>query len=502
MSRNRVIINAILILLIISSLLVTNSCTLTALNPGETTGPADEDNTNDEEKKLLEEVSEKEKKAEKERLEEERSKREEEKRRLREEALKKELGPFFVPLPPLEQEENPSVKVRGLYLTGNTVGLESRFNKLLELVKTTELNAMVIDVKNDHGLMSYKSEIEIVEEVGANRSVPIKDMKRVMQELKRHDIYPIARIVVFKDPNLPEKCPEWGIQKKEGGLWRDNKGIGWVNPYNKKVWDYNIAIAKEAALMGFREIQFDYVRFPENARRVDKEAYYPGADGRSKEEVIAEFIDYAREQLEEYNIHIAADTFGVIATSWGDSDQIGQNWELIAPRVDYNCPMIYPSHYGPGYFGYAVPDAHPEETIRKALTDSLKRNASVKNPGIIRPWLQGFTATWIPGHIPYGPNEIRLQIDTALEMGIEEYLIWNPKNRYFENAFRSAEETAQKEKELQRKRDSQGRDLLGKTALEAAKDFLEVFQKKDWREALYLHSANFELDHDKYRSWF
>ena len=96
-----------------------------------------------------------------------------------------------------------------------------------------------------------------------------------------------------------------------------------------------------------------------------------------------------------YNVHLAADTFGVIATSWGDSDRIGQTWEKIAPNVEYNCPMIYPSHYGQGYFGFAVPDARPYDTVYRALTDAIKRNASLEKPAIIRPWLQSFTATWV-----------------------------------------------------------------------------------------------------------
>jgi len=213
------------------------------------------------------EGTEQEKKEEEERqkLEEEERKRKE--REAKEQALKEELGPFYVPLPPEEQRENPPVKARGLYITGNTVGLTNKFSQLVEMVETTELNALVIDVKNDHGLMTYPSQIEIVQEVGANGNAPVKNMSEIVADLNNRGIYTIARIVVFKDPHLPEQKPEWALQKKTGGVWRDNKGVAWVNPYEKKVWDYNIAIAKEAALMGFREIQFDYIRFPENAKR-------------------------------------------------------------------------------------------------------------------------------------------------------------------------------------------------------------------------------------------
>ena len=186
---------------------------------------------------------------------------------------------------------------------------------MIELVETTELNAMVIDVKNDHGLMTYPSQIEIVEQAKANRNTPVKNMEEVIADLNNRGIYTIARIVVFKDPNLPEQMPEWALQKKTGGVWRDKNGTAWVNPYEKKVWDYNIAIAKEAALMGFREIQFDYIRFPENAKRVDLEVNY-GENVVAKDEIIEDFLKYAREQLKDYNVHLAADVFGVIATSW------------------------------------------------------------------------------------------------------------------------------------------------------------------------------------------
>lgn len=440
--------------------------------------------------------------------EEERQAREEEERAkllaeraLFEEQLKEELGPFFVPLPPLEQEENPAVKARGLYLTGNTAGRPQKLAELVQLIEDTELNAVVIDVKNDHGVMSYKSEIQIVQDVKANQALPIKDIKGLLEDLKSRGIYTIARIVVFKDPHLPEQKPEWAIQSKSGGIWRDRKGVAWVNPYNKQVWDYNIAIAKEAALMGFQEIQFDYVRFPENAARVDREADYPGNEGRTKDEAIEQFLIYAQEQLEMYNVHLAADTFGVIATSWGDSDRIGQTWEKIAPNVEYNCPMIYPSHYGQGYFGFAVPDARPYDTVYRALTDAIKRNASLEKPAIIRPWLQSFTATWVKGYIPYRAPEVRAQIDAALKLGIDEYLIWNPGNNYIREAFLTQEQYDEKKAAFEVAREEKGQDVLGRTQEEALRLFLEAIVKKNWREALVLHSTGFTISYDQYKPW-
>lgn len=436
-----------------------------------------------------------------ERLAQEEEKRQvlEERRKL-EEKRKKELGSFYVPLPPLVQKENPPVKARGIYLTGNTVG-HSRYGELLNMIETTELNAVVIDVKNDHGKITYDTDIDIVRELEAHLSAPIKDLKAVLDELHGKGIYPIARIVVFKDPYLAELKPEWSIQRKSGGLWRDRDGVAWINPYEKKVWDYNIAVAREVALLGFREIQFDYIRFPENAHLLDLDAYYPGED-LSKEEVIRDFLIYAAEQMDGYNVYLAADVFGVIATSWGDSDRIGQAWEEMSPYVDYICPMVYPSHYGPGYFGLSVPDAHPGETVGHALTDALKRNAALKKPAIIRPWLQGFTATsWVKGAIPYGPAEIRMQIETALKLGIDEYLLWNAGNRYQPASFLTTEEADNLSISLFRARAEAGEDALGRTPQQAVECFLEALQKRDWKEAYALQITDYELNHLRYPNW-
>ncbi|MDZ7836744.1 MAG: putative glycoside hydrolase [Actinomycetota bacterium] len=325
----------------------------------------------------------------------------------------------------MDQRKNSEIKVKGIYVTANSAGLEQRFQDFMDMIDATELNAMVIDVKNDHGVMAYPSEIEIVKEVMEDYFEPIRDIRNLLLRLEEKNIYPIARIVVFRDPHLSQFHPEWAIQKREGGVWVDRKGFTWMNPYEKKVWDYNIAIAKEAALMGFREIQFDYVRFPEDAENFDLQVELSSEKGLAKDEAIRDFLDYAQKQLKEYDVYVSADVFGVIATYITDKDGIGQSWEEITSVVDYIYPMVYPSHYGPGFFGLSVPDAKPRETILRAMEDAIKRNATVQNPAPIRPWLQGFTATWIKGNINYNPDRIREQIDAALDRGIEEFFIWN-----------------------------------------------------------------------------
>jgi hypothetical protein len=382
-------------------------------------------------------VEEQQRLAEEARLAEEVRRAEEERLRAEaEERRRAELGDLYIPLPPAVLPDNPPVKAKGLYITGNIAGLASRFNHLLALVENSGLNSLVIDVKDDNGLMTYRSDIAMAAAVGANRYVRIKDVGALLAVLKEKEIYPIARIVAFKDPNLSSHRADLSIQRKSGGVWKDKDGISWVNPFDRKVWDYNIAIAKEAALNGFREIQFDYVRFPDNAKRVNAEAAFPQQNDRTKAQAVAEFLAYAREELAPYGVFVSADVFGVIATSPGDTDDIGQEWEAISAATDYICPMVYPSHYGRGYFGYAVPDAHPHGTVHNAITDALERNEPLPRKAIIRPWLQDFTAVkWVDGAIPYGKTEVEAQIRALAELGVEEFLLWNASNKYTESVW-------------------------------------------------------------------
>lgn len=330
------------------------------------------------------------------------------------------------------------VKAKGIYVSGWSAG-GSRFQKLLDLVTFTELNAMVIDVKEDEGRVTYRSNVPLVQHTRADGVRFIADIDGLLQRLKEQRIYPIARIVCFKDPFLAVKHSQWAMKRKTGGIWSDNKGVRWIDPYRKEVWDYNIAIAIEAAKKGFREIQFDYVRFPTDGKNVDREVAFYNQNGKTKQQVISEFLAYAREQLKPYDVYVSADVFGLV-TSVEDDMGIGQKWELITPHVDYISPMMYPSHYANGTYGLRVPDAHPYETIRQGLKDALAKNAEVRSrqqpTAIIRPWYQDFTAAWVRGHIPYGPREVLQQIKAGGELGVDQYLIWDAGNSYSEEAWR------------------------------------------------------------------
>lgn len=318
--------------------------------------------------------------------------------------------------------------IRGVYATAHSAG-GARMNELVELIGETELNALVIDLKDDWGNVTYESELPIVTELDTAKR--IIRMEKLMPLLEEHDIYPIARIVVFKDSVLAKKKPEWSFLNPDGSVWKNGRGESFVNPYLQEVWDYNIEVAKEAARLGFKEIQFDYVRFPEGfEKRADVLTYDRTDDART--EVIAEFVAKAREALHPLGARVSVDIFGY-AASVPAAEGIGQDFVEISRHVDVISPMVYPSHYSTGWFGSQVPDAEPYVTINGAMVDTHEKLAPLAESGekpIIRPWIQDFTATWVKGHIKYGKHEIEEQIRALTDNGIDEFLLWNASNRY------------------------------------------------------------------------
>ncbi|WP_083238919.1 putative glycoside hydrolase [Caloranaerobacter ferrireducens] len=328
------------------------------------------------------------------------------------------------------------IKVKGIYLTGNTLAYDKRFYKLLDLVKTTELNAMVIDVKDDLGRLTYKSNVDMVNEIGADKQVKVDNFYEKMSILRENNIYPIARIVTFKDRLAGTKRPDLAIKTKNGKVWRDNSGNAWLNPYNREAWEYPIKIAEEAALMGFKEIQFDYVRFPTDGNRsiID---YGEESIGKTKAEIIAEFLKYAKERLEPKGVYVSADIFGLVTTAKDDM-RIGQHLETLATSADILCPMVYPSHYALGSYGVAYPDSEPYKIVYTSLSRAKARIDNIKTEeakAIIRPWLQDFSAPWLKNlygehYINYGPEQIRAQIKAVYDAGLEEWIFWNASNRY------------------------------------------------------------------------
>lgn len=321
------------------------------------------------------------------------------------------------------------IKVKGIYVTGPKAGNESYMKELTDLVDTTELNAMVIDIKNDNGEITYKMDLPEAKELKADVNY-ISDIQNLISELKEKDIYLIARVVAFKDPILAKGRPDLCLKKKDGSIFYDKSGLSWVNPYKKDVWEYLISVAREAALLGFDEIQFDYIRFSTDSGMSEVD-FGKAAAKKSKMEVISEFTKYACDNLKPLGVYVSADVYGTIIDSSVDANIVGQDYKEMAKYLDYICPMIYPSHYQDGSYGIKHPDLEPYELILKALDKSQAAlGVEEENTAVVRSWLQDFTATWLKQHISYGPDEIRAQIQAVYDAGYEEWILWNGNNNY------------------------------------------------------------------------
>jgi hypothetical protein len=325
-----------------------------------------------------------------------------------------------------------SKTIRAAYLTYYGIGDRKIRERVLELVGRTELNAVVIDVKGDRGLIPYRTEVPAALEAGAQGPVIIKDFEGLLAGLKARGIYTIARIVVFKDNVLANHRKDLAIiDTRTGRPWLDNEKLAWVDPFREEVWNYTIAIAKEAAAKGFDEIQFDYVRFPTDGK-LSAARYSRPNNSTTRLPTVAAFLAKARQELGPTGVFIAADVFGYTAFNTNDTD-IGQRIEELAPHLDYICPMVYPSGYHVGIPGYRNPVTHPYEIVRESVR--LIRQRSQHSVAHVRPWLQDFRDYAYDRRI-FGVREIRAQIRGAAEGGAVGWMLWNPRNDYTGDALR------------------------------------------------------------------
>lgn len=327
-------------------------------------------------------------------------------------------------LPQLQDTQSPSEQVKGIYLTGWVAGSTKKFNRLLDLVTKTELNAMVIDVKNIEGEVSYNSRVNLTQEIGANVA-KIKDVNSLLDKCEENNIYTIARIPVFKDfklaANEEYSLKYYDFQQNKSKILSSRK---WVNPYNKKVWKYNVDLAIEAVKHGFDEIQFDYIRFPVffNRSRYNLAV----APSNTKTQIIDDFLRYAKQRLSKLGVPISIDVFGLTTTS--DDLGIGQNFALMAQRSEYMSPMVYPSHYQSGTYGLSSPEKNPYSIIFNSMQDAKEKLRGETSQ--IRPWLQDFSLQY-----KYGVKEVREQIAAAEAAGLDSWLLWNPTSNYTWQAF-------------------------------------------------------------------
>ena len=314
--------------------------------------------------------------------------------------------------------------VRGLYLNRFAVHSAKKMQKLIAIADTTEINAFVIDMKDEFGLNYHSSDSAIRRNAGTMGKV--RDLKALLDTLKAHDILTVARIVVFKDSVTARVNPQWTIRQPDGSIWRDHKGLAWVNPYERALWDYTIGIAEELVRLGFEEIQWDYIRFPEPYKSLPPQVF-PGASGVTKPQAIAEFLKTADARLDKLGVRSTADIFGLVTTVNGPLE-IGQEWEKVAPVTDVLLPMVYPSHYPRGAFGVARPNAEPYKIVFTAIDKARQRNAKlgITKPEHVRPWLQAFSI----GQPPYGAAEVEAQMQAVYDAGYDGWVLWHPGSNY------------------------------------------------------------------------
>ncbi|HUW72218.1 MAG TPA: putative glycoside hydrolase [Candidatus Humimicrobiaceae bacterium] len=349
-----------------------------------------------------------------------------------------------------EEESNfiPPEIVKAIYLTSWSASKKSSIDYLIDIASTTEINSVVIDIKDFSGYLSYDSSLDKAKEYKSEQ-IRIKDIRALIKSLQKENIYTIARIVVFQDPVLAKARPDLAIQSKTKlvssafknftaqTLWLDKSGLAWIDPLSKEAWDYNISVAKEAIELGFNEVNFDYIRFPTDGNLTDM--VYPIWDGETtKPLIIKEFLGYIREKLPEASLSI--DLFG-LATIKEEDFGVGQIIEDAFQYFDYICPMLYPSHYADGFNGYQNPAEHPYEVVRYCTEQALLRLEEFKkkeeglNPQL-RPWLQDFDLG-----ADYDAEMVKAEIRAVQDAtgdSFKGYILWNPTNFYTKDALNSS----------------------------------------------------------------
>ncbi len=317
---------------------------------------------------------------------------------------------------------------RAIYVTAATAGRPDLLNPLIDLIDRTELNAIVVDLKDSTGGVFYDTKVQLAHDIGAVH--PAFEVKPLLDLLHQHKIYVIARIVVFEDPVLAEARPEWAIHDSAtGDLWRTWNGLAWVNAHRPEIWDYDIALAREVASLGFDEIQLDYIRFPSDGP-LNRAEYGLPHDDQTRPGAIREFLTRAYDALQPTGAYLSGDVFGLAMWETGDSG-IGQHLEDVIGAVDFVCPMVYPSHFSAGSLGFDIPNNHPYEVILTSIQEGAKRVPH--DTAKIRPWLQDFT---LGDGIAYGDTEVQKQIQASDDAGTSGWMLWNAANVYHNGALR------------------------------------------------------------------
>ncbi len=325
-------------------------------------------------------------------------------------------------------------QVKGIYLTAYSAGNKQKVGEIISLIDTTELNAVVIDIKDYSGKILYDSHVPLARQIGAV-SNQIGDVRALIRQFHDHNIYMIARQTVFQDPLLARKKTDLAIKSKQGGLWYDYKGLSWVDASHEEIWAYNVAIAKEAAMLGFDEINFDYVRFPSDGNM--SLMVYAAQTEKTKNDVMKEFYTYLGREMTPTSAFISLDLFG-FSMERHDGMSIGQRIEDAVNNVDAVSPMMYPSHYPSGHLGLENPAAHPGIVIDNGMKKGTPYFVDTRAQ--VRPWLQAFNLG-----ATYDASKIRAQIDMVEKYPNNGWLLWNASNRYTTAGLKTAEQVRHEE---------------------------------------------------------
>jgi hypothetical protein len=317
-----------------------------------------------------------------------------------------------------------TVVVHGLYVNRSAAQNKARMRTLIKFARETGINALVIDLKDEFGLNYHSSDSATRRFAGR---AGVADARWLIDTLRENGLMPIARMVVFKDSVAARARPEWTILNPEGGVWRDKQGLAWVNPYQPELREYDLRVATELAQLGFAEIQFDYIRFPEPYASLPKQVF-PGAGTVQKPEALASFLREARARLTPLGVRCTADVFGLVTSTRG-ALEVGQEWEPLARAADVLLPMVYPSHYPVGFLGIAHPNGSPYEVVKSAITKAIQRDSVLGIHGEhVRPWLQAFTLGKLKPE--YGNEELTAQFRATYDAGARGWVLWNPGSKY------------------------------------------------------------------------
>jgi len=346
---------------------------------------------------------------------------------------------FSIPSHLIEVRHLPTPKyVKSLYMTGWVAGIPQWRNKLVALANESDINSIIIDVKDYSGKLSFITGNPELAALGVEES-RIKDLKAFLDYCHDHGIYTIARITVFQDPEFAKRYPQFAVQTSAGKTWKDRKGLAYIDPMAKPFWDYIITIALASYEMGFDEINFDYIRFPTDGNMQDMKFPISGKVGQglsrttsnvttiphTKAWALEQFFSYLSTHMRAKKIPTSADLFGMVLTA-NDDLNIGQSLEITAPYFDYICPMIYPSHYPRGFLNFSNPSEHPYEIIHHVLERGAERLEKIGYPRtILRPWLQDFNLGSV-----YDAKKVGAQIQAAQALGITSWFMWDPRVKY------------------------------------------------------------------------